>query len=294
MAVALVTGADGFLGRSLLPALLRARWEVLGVGLGAQGLVEGIRWISMDLAAGALEEHADAVVHLAAPPRDRLLREAGAATALAAMDGAVIAAATEARFAILVSSAAVYGDRAREGARFDERTAPAPRNAYGRAKLAQERRWRAALPAKQLLVARLFNLTGPGEPPTQAARAFADRLRAAVPGETVGVRQSASLRDFLDVRDAGGALAELVGAGAGGTVNVCSGVPVSVADLATRMVRASGLDIRLDLDGEGGESRSVGDPGELGRRVAWRPRRGLDDTLSAIWAEAASSAAGTS
>jgi nucleoside-diphosphate-sugar epimerase len=210
------------------------------------------------------------------------------------MDGHVIAAATRARFSVVVSSAAVYGDRAPARARFEERAAPAPGNAYGRAKLEQEQRWRAALPAERLLVARLFNLTGPGEPPTQAARAFADRLRAAAPGETVGVRQSESLRDFLDVRDAGDALAELVGAGVGGTVNVCSGVPVSVADLAARMVRVSGLGVRLDLDGQGGESRSVGDPGELERRVAWRPRRGLDDSLSAIWAEAASITAGTS
>jgi len=290
MPVALVTGAEGFLGRSLLPALLRARWDIVGVGLRSQVPIEGIRWISTDLAAGTLDEQADAIIHLAAPPRDRLLHDTSAAQVLAALDGHVIAAAARARFSVVISSAAVYGDRAPEGSRLDEQAALRPANAYGRAKAAQESRWRAALPGERLLVARLFNLIGPGEPPSQAARALADRLRAAAPGEAVGVRQSASVRDFLDVRDAGAALAELVGAGVGGTVNVCSGVPVSVATLAAGMVRVSGLGVRLDLDGQGGESRSVGDPAELERRVSWRPRRGLDDSLRAVWVEATAGA----
>ena len=55
------------------------------------------------------------------------------------------------------------------------------------------------------------------------------------------------MRDFLDVRDAGAALAALVASDVCGDVNIGSGKPVRLAEIAERLARKAGRPDLLDL-----------------------------------------------
>jgi len=285
--VALVTGALGFIGRSLVPALGAAGWDLVTVDRRAPADRGGARWVVADLEREPVRERADVVVHLACPTRERMAGDPQAPVALAAMDAGVLEAARNARLTILAGSASIYGDGLAAGVRADELADVKPAGPYGRAKLEQEGRWRAALPPERLLVVRLFNLTGPGEPPALVSRAIAERLRAAPPGSAVPVKRSASVRDFLDIRDAVEALAGLARSTTPGTVNVCSGAGVTIASVADTLLRVSRRPVAIAPDGQGGESRSVGDPTLLRSLLDRRPRYTLEDSLRTVWAETA-------
>lgn len=129
-----VTGADGFVGRTLCPALQRAAWSVTPAGRRDTGD------IGPDTDWRPLLDGADAVVHLAA--RVHVMR---GGTELAAFDrvnhlatARLAAQAAEAgvRRFVFMSSVKVHGDASDRRLSADDR--PAPGDPYGRSKLAAE------------------------------------------------------------------------------------------------------------------------------------------------------------
>ncbi len=89
--------------------------------------------------------------------------------------------------------------------------------------------------------ARLFHLYGPGEDPRRFVPSVA---RALARGEEARCTSGSQIRDFLDVRDAGAALAKLVVGEYCGDVNIGSGAPVRLADIAEALADIAG---RRDL-----------------------------------------------
>jgi hypothetical protein len=85
--------------------------------------------------------------------------------------------------------------------------------------------------------ARLFHLYGPGEHPE---RLVASVARALARGEPALCGSGAALRDFMDSREAGAAIAQIALARATGDVNVASGQPRSIADIARTLGRLAG------------------------------------------------------
>jgi nucleoside-diphosphate-sugar epimerase len=92
--------------------------------------------------------------------------------------------------------------------------------------------------------ARLFYLYGPGE---DARRFVPSVARALARGEPALCTRGLVTRDFLDVRDAGGALARLVASNYRGDVNIGSGVPTRLCELAKRLAAAAGRPDLLEL-----------------------------------------------
>jgi dTDP-6-deoxy-L-talose 4-dehydrogenase (NAD+) len=80
--------------------------------------------------------------------------------------------------------------------------------------------------------ARLFYLHGEGEHP---ARLFPTLHRKLSAGEGVSLSAGDKIRDFLDVEIAGADIAGLVETGQTGVVNVCSGEPVTLKQIAERI-----------------------------------------------------------
>lgn len=129
--------------------------------------------------------------------------------------------------------------------------------------------------------ARLFYLAGPGEDPARLIPGLAQRLlrrQPALCGSGVQVR------DFMDVRDAGRALAELLATEVQGPVNVASGQPRSIASLVRRLEELAGETGLVQL---GGRPDRLGEPPfltakveRLQREVGFSPEHGLDDMLS--------------
>jgi nucleoside-diphosphate-sugar epimerase len=85
--------------------------------------------------------------------------------------------------------------------------------------------------------ARLFYLYGEGENEKRLVPYLRARLARNEPAElSIGTQ----IRDFLDVRVAGELIASLVSNGQSGPVNICSGVPVTIRQLAERIADETG------------------------------------------------------
>jgi nucleoside-diphosphate-sugar epimerase len=144
---ALVTGASGFLGRALVPALQAAGWEVRGSGRDASRAPPGCEFIRLDLQANpdwdSLVRDTHAVVHLAARVhmmKDRArdpLAEFRAVNVSPTLSLAEAAARQNVRHFVYLSSIKVMGE-ATSLRPFSEQDAPAPVDAYGRSKLEAE------------------------------------------------------------------------------------------------------------------------------------------------------------
>jgi nucleoside-diphosphate-sugar epimerase len=88
---------------------------------------------------------------------------------------------------------------------------------------------------------RLFYLFGEGEYQRRLMPYLRARLEA---GEPVELSSGAHIRDYLDVRDAGRMIADVVLGSIQGPVNICSGQPITVREIAERIADEYG---RRDL-----------------------------------------------
>lgn len=88
---------------------------------------------------------------------------------------------------------------------------------------------------------RLFYLYGEGEDSRRLVPYLRTRLAAGEPAELTSGNQ---IRDFLNVREAGRMIAEAALSDRQGSINICSGVPITVRQLAERIADEYG---RRDL-----------------------------------------------
>jgi GDP-4-dehydro-6-deoxy-D-mannose reductase len=295
----LVSGAAGFLGRRVLRAALGAGCRVTAVIRACEResvrelvdtpLVE-LDWDDEDALAELLRGATPtAIVHcaghsgrFAGEPDASELRHANVDLSSRLLE-AVSRECSEARV-VLLSSAAVYGVRPPIPTREDAPLLPA--NEYGASKLLTERvGWAYAARGVRTIVARPFNVIGPGEPPGSIVARLADQALAAPRGGTAHVvlREAASVRDFVDVDDVARALVVLSALGVAGTAyNVCSGQGVSIAELVDRASRVWQRRVDLSLeDPDAVATVSIGDPSALAA-LGWRPQRALEESLDAI------------
>lgn len=101
---------------------------------------------------------------------------------------------------------------------------------------------------------RLFYLFGEGEDARRLVPYIRQCLEA---GETAKLTSGRQIRDYLDVRDAGRLVADAALGDAEGPINICSGIPITVGDLARRIADEYG---RRDLLAFGAKADSPADP----------------------------------
>lgn len=101
---------------------------------------------------------------------------------------------------------------------------------------------------------RLFYLYGEGEDPRRLVPYLRQQLEAGKPAELTSGRQ---IRDFLDVREVGAMIAETALGQRQGPINICSGIPVTVRQLAERIADEYG---RRDLLRFGARPDNLFDP----------------------------------
>lgn len=298
----LVTGADGFVGGWLLPALAGAGHAVTAaVRPGSPALAGGlgVPVVPLELADDASVRAAvagapDAVVHLAAVASNHAARQdpgwawtvnaAGTARLLEAL--AALREEGADPLALVVSSGEVYGAGDPRPRRESDPCRPA--SPYAASKVAAEvaagevgRRT-----GLRVIVARPFTHTGPGQAASYVLPGFAARIRAAARrGErTVPTGNLHPVRDILDVRDVVRAYVALLDQGVPGeTYNVASGTGRPLADLFAALAARLGAAVepapdpalvrRSDLP------HLVGDPAKLAAATGWRPALPLDRTL---------------
>lgn len=297
----LVTGATGFVGGFLMRELVRAGHDVTPApGSAALDIADmaGVRSLVADV-------RPDVIAHLAAVASSRdASRDPG--RALRTIVGGTIAVTEAARRAsvppalLVVSSAEVYATPAQNDPPLAEGSPLAPRHEYGMLKLAQEVVAIAAAERHDLpmVVVRPFNHVGPGQPPSSAVAAFAQRIAAVRDGNAheLAVGTIDVERDIGDVRDfvvAYRLLMEALAAGELGkppsVFNVSTGRAVSLRWVIGELCRLASVapDIVVDpaLVRRDDPPRIVGDASLLSRTIEWRPRTELSATLADVLAQ---------
>ncbi len=193
---------------------------------------------------------------------------------------------------LFVSSADVYGAVEPEALPVTEARLPTPRNPYAVSKLAAEtlcRQWHIT-EGLDVVIARPFNHTGPGQDDRFAASGFAHRIARIVMGLESPRLVTGNLdvtRDFSDVRDVLGAYCRLLTAGRAGEVyNVCSGVETRLGDIVEHMLQAVGLQVTLQTDPAlmrpNEQLRMVGSSAKLRADTGWMPVCDFDETLATL------------
>ncbi|HEY9225876.1 MAG TPA: GDP-mannose 4,6-dehydratase [Gemmatimonadaceae bacterium] len=304
---ALITGGSGFVGRRLTRALVRRGDEVDLTGLAdsfdassflSPDQSRHVRWMSADarsaddVDAVVAWSEPDVVFHLAAvafPPEAERSPEIaydvntlGIVRLLSALrrlrPGATV---------LVVGTAIQYGRHEASEMPLAETAAMRPATVYAASKAAQEiAALQFALGAgMRVICTRSFNHSGPGQQeqylmPSLVARAL--RLRADGGGSlSLG---NDVVRDFLHVDDVVTAYLLLAERGVPGEVyNVCSGIGVSVRELAERVLLRLG--IAADISTEPSLVRTadvaalVGSPAKLQRDTGWATTKTHDDII---------------
>ena len=101
---------------------------------------------------------------------------------------------------------------------------------------------------------RLFYLYGEGEDERRLVPTVRGRVKA---GEPVELTSGNHIRDYLDVRDAGRMIVETALGEAQGPVNICSGIPVTIRQVAEQIADEYG---RRDLLKFGARADNLVDP----------------------------------
>ena len=287
-----MTGARGFVGSCLGPRLERAGHVVERFEMGAD--VCDAAAVDASLARA----RADAVVHLAAltsVARSFAEPEAVGRVNYLGTLNVLRAAARRAPRArvLLVTSSEIYGHAAipADPVGFDEGAPLRPASPYARSKACADALG-AAWAARGLDVvrARPFNHTGPGQPDDFVASGFARQLaeiEAARRPAEIEVGNLDAVRDFLDVEDVAEAYLRLLDAAVPrAAYNVASGVGVAVRELLEGLLAHSTArpTVRVDPSRWRPADASLGAARRLRRATGWMPRIALADTLGRLLA----------
>jgi GDP-4-dehydro-6-deoxy-D-mannose reductase len=293
---ALLIGSAGFVGRHVADAVTDAGWRAIGAGRGAAPPGWSRDWVSCDLHSAAsvtgavTEARPDAIFHLAGAPLDSVdellaVHVAGTARLL----DAVRTTKASARV-IVVGSAAEYGAVQSSELPVVESVRPRPRSLYGIAKTAQT--LVALRPGVDAVVGRLFNISGPDEPPSLVCGSFASqiaKLERGGDGGAVTVGALEPRRDFVDVRDAARALVALAERGRPGEAyNVCSGVATQIGEVLSMLAGRAEVTVEPRYDpargGGPGIPTMVGSAAKLAADTGWEPLISLEQTLGDLLA----------
>jgi len=226
----LLTGADGFTGRSLVARAVSQGHEVIAL----QADLTDSPALQQEVMATA----PDAVIHLAAisfvgHARDDAFYTVNVVGTTNLLN-ALVRLPTHPTRVLLASSANVYGNTTHSP--IDETWAPAPVNHYGMSKLAMEYMARTYSDRLNLVITRPFNYTGPGQDShfliPKLIMHFAERS----PGIELGNLNVE--REFNDVQMVCDAYLLLLAHGEPGeTYNICSGHPYSLQFVIDSLVR---------------------------------------------------------
>lgn len=303
----LITGVCGFTGRHLVARLRRdCPTTIVGVDTAENPEAEVDRYMRCDLTdrdavIGAVQAaRPEFVFHLAglygrASPQEVWKVNVGGFVHMRDALRVHAAKSDQPVRVLTVGSAAEIGTVRADELPVDEQAHCAPESAYGRSKLEVTHLALAEPPAGpvQFVVARAFNLVGPGLDRRLALGNLAHQVAAAGRGECdrVCCGPLDTRRDFVDVRDAVEAYIALVKRGRAGQIyNVCAGRPYLIGDLLRLMIHIANNPIPVDVDpsrkGGGDVPEIYGDHTKITRQLGWRPTVPIEQSLTDLLAAA--------
>jgi len=295
---ALVTGADGFVGKHLSRYLRDQGSDVSRAGRGPEELdIDIVLELndSRSVEAALAQARPDVVFHLAAQTFLPAAAERPLETYETNILGTarLLAAITPPTRFIFVSSNQVYGYGSSSGGALTEDAPLAPVEPYAASKAAAEHLCMAAQRTFGIdcVIARAFNHIGPGQDQRFAIPSFARQLAQIAAGTQTPRLEVGNLeaeRDFLDVRDVVRAYGLLAERGVTGQAyNVCSGIPRKIKDLLRMLILQARVPVEVREDPArmrpSDIPRFYGDNAKL-RALGWEPQIAIEQSLREVYA----------
>lgn len=301
----LVTGGSGFAGLHLLTHLaglgatdLHA-WS--GPGSQARPTSDAVTWRGVDLVNAASVDRAIAEIR----PK-RLYHLAGATHVGSSWQRPTSFLETNVRGAhflldavrrhtptcrvVVVTSGMIYRTSADDRRAVSEDAPVGPTSPYAFSKFAEDQLALHAAAADDLdiVVARPFNHTGPGQSADFAASSFAKQvasIEAGLAAPTIAVGNLDAARDFSDVRDVVDAYAALMTRGRRGVAyNIASGTAITMREVLDQLIALSSVPVSITTDPTRMRPADIpwmaGDATRLTTDTGWTPRIPLASTLS--------------
>ena len=284
---ALVTGANGFIGRSLVKLLVKNGTEVIAVDQNAMAGMDCTRLVLDVTKKGGLDEYLDKetiIFHLAArvnvaisvnDPRGDLINSLQSFFE-------VIESSRKANCQFIFPSSASICD-ASNGLPLTEEASLKPTSPYSATKMACEAYCHAYYRSYGLNVkiARLFSVYGPG----MFQFAIHDIVRKLQdnPEKLSILGDGNQIRDYLYVDDVASGLVTIVTCGTSGQVyHLAGGIPVKIIDLAKQIATLMGKpDINIEPTGKsfpGDVPKWYGDISKI-KNIGFSPSISLDEGL---------------
>jgi len=284
----LITGASGFIGRHTVSMVKRLGYDVAGASLHGEpcGLdVEGVEWHRCDLLDGSERRRVLAEVapthllHLAwhVDPRDYRTSLLNFRWVEATLDLAMAFAGRGGERAVFAGTCFEYD--LNHGFCSESLTPLRPTTPYAVCKKSLSELLEALARSTGLSVAwgRIFFVYGPHEHPK---RFVASVIVSLLRNEPAMCSHGNQIRDFLHVKDVAGALVSLLDSEVTGPVNIASGQPVPLREIASRIGAFLGRQELLQFGAVPALPEEVpliaADVRRLTEEVGWRRKYDLD------------------
>lgn len=303
----LITGVTGMIGSHCAEATRKRGWQTFGLARNSASsriaadpdpTILRVDILDRDALEDAVVKiKPDLVIHMAAQAFNSISWKTEETTHLANYQGTVNVLKTTQKNAphasvILACSSAEYGDIRPEDCPLTEERFLRPITPYGVSKAATECLGYQYFTnfGLKVFLPRLFIHVGTGHPPATAIQNFARQLALIAKGKlepVVRVGNLESARDFIDVRDGVTAMMVMLEKGSPGVpMNVCTGTAYKISDILDRLIRISGLDIKVETDENlfrpSDEPLLLGDNSRI-TSLGWKQRYSIDETLQAVY-----------
>jgi GDP-4-dehydro-6-deoxy-D-mannose reductase len=301
----LVTGASGFVGRHLMPALRNAFPSAALLAAAPVPVDSADRTLPLELLDPqsiqdcVQEADADVVIHMAAESFVANAFKDPMKTWRINVDGSLLLAqammiSTPNALLLFISSADTYGLTFQSGRALDEDAPFAPANPYAASKAAADLALgEMALRGLRLIRMRPANHAGAGQTDKFVVPAFAQqaaRIEAGLQERVMRVGALDRWRDFLDVRDVSTAYIAAIGLSdelpPGVAFNIGSGTPRRIGDVLDALIRQIGGNV--DIQTDAGKLRPTDvmtaayNPARAHELLGWKPRINWDETLTSV------------
>ena len=310
-----ITGGGGFVGQWMARALLARGDDVFLAGPGdkptGQTILtpaewDSVRWLTTDIRSDRdvarifQEGRPDVVVHLAgishvpdaegAPVKAYEVNVVGAVRLLSAAAAARTSDGLD-PLMLVIGSGTQYGDHPESEMPLTETAEQRPLSAYAATKAAQEVAvlHLGRMTGLRVICTRSFSHSGVGHASMFLIPSLVARVRelSRKPGKIeIG---NDVVRDYLHVSDAVSAYIALADRGVPGQAyNVCSGIPITVSDLARMALQRAGVSAEV-VSAPGLQRRAdmhflVGSPAKLIAATGWKPTKSIEQIFDDLLA----------